>query len=62
MRALFGRSRFGATPVDVRFEEAGVNLFAFCNKGSADERPSRQLHDRFELVGRHALVSGSTGL
>jgi len=32
MTALFGRSRFGEAPVEVRFEPAGVNLFAFCRK------------------------------
>jgi SAM-dependent methyltransferase len=32
MRTLFARSRFGATPVEVLFEEAKVNLFAFCTR------------------------------
>jgi hypothetical protein len=29
---LFGRSRFGATPVTLRTEPAGVDVFAFCRK------------------------------
>lgn len=32
LRALFARSKFQNTPVDVRCEEAQVNLFAFCTK------------------------------
>jgi hypothetical protein len=29
---LFARSRFGAAPVSLREEPAGVDLFAFCRK------------------------------
>ena len=32
LRELFSRSNFGNAPVDVKVEEAGVNLFAFCRK------------------------------
>jgi len=32
LRELFGRSKFGPTPVSLRTEPAGVNLFAFCRK------------------------------
>ena len=32
LRELFGRSRFGSTPVTFRTEPAGVDLFAFCRK------------------------------
>jgi hypothetical protein len=32
IRELFSRSRFGTTPVTLRLESAGVDLFAFCRK------------------------------
>ncbi|WP_437725370.1 cyclic nucleotide-binding domain-containing protein [Sorangium sp. So ce861] len=32
LKTLFARSKFGSTPVEVRAEEAQVNLFAFCTK------------------------------
>lgn len=32
LRSLFSRSAFGDTPVDVRSEEEGINLFAFARK------------------------------
>jgi len=32
LRELFARSRFGETPVSMREEPAGVDLFAFCRK------------------------------
>jgi extracellular factor (EF) 3-hydroxypalmitic acid methyl ester biosynthesis protein len=32
LRELFGRSRFGSTPVRLQVESAGVDLFAFCQK------------------------------
>jgi extracellular factor (EF) 3-hydroxypalmitic acid methyl ester biosynthesis protein len=32
MRELFRRSRFGATPVRLEMEPAGVDIFAFCTK------------------------------
>lgn len=42
LRALFARSRFGDTPVEVRYEDRGINLFAVCRKRAAPARPSRQ--------------------
>jgi extracellular factor (EF) 3-hydroxypalmitic acid methyl ester biosynthesis protein len=42
MRDLFRQSEFGETPVDVRAEDEGVNLFAFCRKQSDDVDPLRQ--------------------
>jgi extracellular factor (EF) 3-hydroxypalmitic acid methyl ester biosynthesis protein len=38
LRALFARSRFGDSPVDVRAEEERVNLFAFCARRGATRR------------------------
>lgn len=32
LRALFARSKFGDRPVEIRHEETGINLFAFCRK------------------------------
>ena len=32
LRGLFARSRFGDAPVDVRAEEQGINLCAFCTR------------------------------
>ena len=32
LRELFGRSRFGSTPIIFRTEPSGVDLFAFCRK------------------------------
>jgi CRP-like cAMP-binding protein len=32
MRRLFAASKFGDTPVDIRFEQEGINLFASCRK------------------------------
>jgi len=34
LRALFARSRFGGAPVDVRAEDQGINLFAFCARAA----------------------------
>jgi hypothetical protein len=34
LRSLFSRSRFGDTPVKFLLEPAGVDLFAFCRKGT----------------------------
>ena len=42
LRALFARSRFGDTPVEVRYEDRAINLFAICRKRGAPARPSRQ--------------------
>jgi extracellular factor (EF) 3-hydroxypalmitic acid methyl ester biosynthesis protein len=35
LRGLFARSKFGGAPVEVRREEAGINLFAFCARDGA---------------------------
>jgi len=32
MRRLFASSKFGDAPVDVRYEQEGINLFASCRK------------------------------
>jgi len=32
LRRLFARSRFGTTPVSLRTEPAGVDLFIFCRR------------------------------
>lgn len=42
LRRLFASSRFGQTPVDVRTEEAGVNLFAFGTRQGGEAVPTRQ--------------------
>jgi hypothetical protein len=32
IRELFSRSKFSSTPVSLRLESAGVDLFAFCRR------------------------------
>ena len=42
LELLFARSKFADTPVDVRYEEQRINLFALCRKRGGHARPSRQ--------------------
>ena len=42
LRRMFAASKFGTAPVDVRVEEAGVNLFAFCTRQGAETEAARQ--------------------
>jgi extracellular factor (EF) 3-hydroxypalmitic acid methyl ester biosynthesis protein len=41
-RGIFARSKFGVTPVDIWYEDQGINIFAFCTKRDVSARPSRQ--------------------
>lgn len=51
LESLFARSKFGDTPVDVRYEQERVNLFAFCRKRGSPARPSRQSRVMAALEG-----------
>jgi len=42
LQGLFGRSKFGDTPLSVEYEAERVNIFARCTKRGAAARPSRQ--------------------
>lgn len=51
LRRMFAASKFGTAPVDVRVEEAGVNLFAFCTRDGETATAARQ-------TGTFAVMEG----